>query len=240
MSIIAFFICFILYISIIGYLKLNKDEYKQTHFNEYKLNTYDKLNPYDIYKKPYGKLSPCDIYKLFVGQNKNGDYQQRGKGYDYMWQSYYKYKLTSSKKYIFTNIVLCIAMAIMIIHYAFLVMDGVAILKGGYQYIPLLISVVICTNKLIYKYKAYKIAKAILKIYDNMLPQIIEGKRVNLSFKYLGEYVTLDFKLVPYSSVRMIDEKPYKDGKVDIFIAINNNETQATLYILWKIHRAYR
>ena len=31
----------------------------------------------------------------------------------------------------------------------------------------------------------------VYKRQDNMLPQIIERKKVNLSFKYLGEYVTL-------------------------------------------------
>lgn len=125
-------------------------------------------------------------------------------------------------------------MAVMIIHYTFLVMDGVAILEGGYQYIPLLISVAICTNKLITKYKAYKIAKVIYNIYDNMLPQIIERKKVNLSFKYLGEYVTLKFKFVPHSHFLRIDEIHYEWGEIDVFIAINNNETQLEFSFFWR------
>lgn len=124
-----------------------------------KLNHYDKRSPYDIYTRDIDidAPNPYNVYKLFVGQNKNSDYQQRE--HDYHWYRFDRYELTSSKKYIFTNIVLCIAMAVMIIHYTFLVMDGVAILEGGYQYIPLLISVAICTNKLTTKYKANKIAK---------------------------------------------------------------------------------
>ena len=176
--------------------------------------------------------SPYNVYKLFVGQNKNSDYQQRE--HDYHWYRFDRYELTSSKKYIFTNIVLCIAMAVMIIHYTFLVMDGVAILEGGYQYIPLLISVAIYTNKLITKYKAYKIAKVINNIYDNMLPQIIERKKVNLSFKYLGEYVTLKFKFVPHSHLLQIDEIEYEWGEIDVFIAINNKETQLEFSFFWR------
>lgn len=172
------------------------------------------------------------MYKLFVGQNKNSDYQQRE--HDYHWYRFDRYELTSSKKYIFTNIVLCITMAVMIIHYTFLVMDGVAILEGGYQYIPLLISGAICTNKLITKYKAYKIAKVIYNIYDNMLPQIIERKKVNLSFKYLGEYVTLKFKFIPHSYILQIDEIHYEWGEIYVFIAINNNETQLEFSFFWR------
>lgn len=202
------------------------------------LNHYDKQSPYDIYTRDIGIYAPTpyNVYKLFVGQNKNRDYQQR-REHDYFWYSYDRYdryKLTSSKKYIFTNIVLCIAMAVMIIHYTFLVMDGVAILEGGYQYIPLLISGAICTNKLITKYKAYKIAKVIYNIYDNMLPQIIERKKVNLSFKYLGEYVTLEFKFIPHSFFQRIDEIDYEWGSVNTFIAINNNETLLDFSFCWR------
>ena len=122
----------------------------------------------------------------------------------------------------------------MIIHYTFLVMDGVAILEGGCQYIPLLISGAICTNKLITKYKAYKIAKVICNIYDNMLPQIIERKKVSLSFKYLGEYVTLEFKFIPHSHFLQIDERLYEWGEIDVFIAINNNETELAFSFYWR------
>lgn len=54
-----------------------------------------------------------------------------------------------------------------------------------------------------------------------MLPQIIERKKVNLSFKYLGEYVTLKFKFVPHSHLLQIDEIEYEWGEIDVFIAIN-------------------
>ena len=237
MSVIVFIICLILCIaSIIGYLrrKYKWSKYIQSDRHDvHKLLLYDKRSPYDIYKyNSSGSIyepTSYNVYKLFVGQNKNRDYQQ--KEHNYNWQRYYRYKLTSSKKYIFTNIVLCITMAVMIIHYTFLVMDGVAILEGGYQYIPLLISVAICTNKLITKYKAYKIAKVIYNIYDNMLPQIIERKKVNISIKYLGEYVTLKFKFVPHSRLLWIDKRPYEWGEIDVFIAINNNETKTELYI---------
>lgn len=235
MSVIVFIICLISCMaSMIGYLRRKYKWRSRFMQSNRKPNHYDKQSPYDIYTCDIGIYGPTpyNVYKLFVGQNKNSDYQQRE--HDYHWYRFDRYELTSSKKYIFTNIVLCITMAVMIIHYTFLVMDGVAILEGGYQYIPLLISGAICTNKLITKYKAYKIAKAILKIYDNMLPQIIEGKRVNLSFKYLGEYVTLDFKLVPYSSVRMIDEIRYEWGEIDVFIAINNNETELAFSLYWR------
>ena len=200
MSVIVFIICLISCIaSIIGYLRRKYKYIQSDRHDVHKLHHYDKQSPYDIYTRDIGIYAPTpyNVYKLFVGQNKNRDYQQRE--HNYNWQRFYRYELTSSKKYIFTNIVLCIAMAVMIIHYTFLVMDGVAILEGGYQYIPLLISGTICTNKLITKYKAYKIAKVICNIYDNMLPQIIEGKKVNLSFKYLGEYVTLKFKFISHS-----------------------------------------
>lgn len=210
MSVIVFIICLISCIaSIIGYLRRKYKYIQSDRHDVHKLHHYDKQSPYDIYTRDIGIYAPTpyNVYKLFVGQNKNRDYQQRE--HNYNWQRFYRYELTSSKKYIFTNIVLCIAMAVMIIHYTFLVMDGVAILEGGYQYIPLLISGTICTNKLITKYKAYKIAKVICNIYDNMLPQIIEGKKVNLSFKYLGEYVTLKFKFIPHSHILLIDEIQY-------------------------------
>ena len=65
-----------------------------------------------------------------------------------------------------------------------------------------------------------------------MLPQIIEGKRINLSFKYLGEYVTLAFKFDIFPDViHIIDERLYKRGVIDVFIAINNNETRTGIYI---------
>ena len=228
MSVIVFIICLISCIaSIIGYLR-RKYKWRSRFIHSYDANdpnSYNKLSFSGVHIlliRGVHILSPYDVYKLFVGQNKNSDYQQRE--HDYHWYRFDRYELTSSKKYIFTNIVLCIAMAVMIIHYTFLVMDGVAILEGGYQYIPLLISVAICTNKLINEYKAYKIAKVIENIYDNMLPQIIEGKRINLSFKYLGEYVTLKFKFVPHSHLLQIDEIEYEWGEIDVFIAINNKE----------------
>ena len=232
MSVIVFIICLISCIaSIIGYLRRKYKWRSRFMQSNRELNHYDKQSPYDIYTRDIGIYEPTsyNVYKLFVGQNKNRDYQQRE--HNYNWQRFYRYELTSSKKYIFTNIVLCIAMAVMIIHYTFLVMDGVAILEGGCQYIPLLISGVICTNKLINKYKAYKIAKVINNIYDNMLPQIIERKKVSLSFKYLGEYVTLEFKFIPHSRLLWIDKRPYEWGEIDVFIAINNNETKTGLYI---------
>lgn len=235
MSVIVFIICLISCIaSIIGYLRRKYKYIQSDRHDVHKLHHYDKQSPYDIYTRDIGIYAPTpyNVYKLFVGQNKNRDYQQRE--HDYFWYSYDRYKLTSSKKYIFTNIVLCIAMAVMIIHYTFLVMDGVAILEGGYQYIPLLISGTICTNKLITKYKAYKIAKVICNIYDNMLPQIIEGKKVNLSFKYLGEYVTLKFKFIPHSHILLIDEIQYIWGEIDVFIAINNNETELAFSFYWR------
>ena len=169
MSVIVFIICLISCIaSIIGYLRRKYKWRSRFMQSNRKLNHYDKRSPYDIYTRDIDidAPNPYNVYKLFVGQNKNSDYQQRE--HDYHWYRFDRYELTSSKKYIFTNIVLCIAMAVMIIHYTFLVMDGVAILEGGYQYIPLLISVAICTNKLITKYKAYKIAKVINNIYDNI------------------------------------------------------------------------
>ena len=184
MSVIVFIICLISCIaSIIGYLRRKYKWRSRFMQSNRELNHYDKQSPYDIYTRDIGIYAPTpyNVYKLFVGQNKNSDYQQRE--HNYNWHRFYRYELTSSKKYIFTNIVLCIAMAVMIIHYTFLVMDGVAILEGGCQYIPLLISGAICTNKLITKYKAYKIAKVICNIYDNMLPQIIERKKVSLRFK---------------------------------------------------------
>ena len=239
MSVIVFIICLISCIaSIIGYLRRKYKWRSRFMQSNRKLHHYDKQSPYDIYTRDIGIYAPTpyNVYKLFVGQNKNRDYQQR-REHDYFWYSYDRYdryKLTSSKKYIFTNIVLCIAMAVMIIHYTFLVMDGVAILEGGYQYIPLLISGAICTNKLITKYKAYKIAKVIYNIYDNMLPQIIERKKVNLSFKYLGEYVSLEFKFVPHSHLRQIDEIDYEWGVIDVFIAINNNETLLEFSFYWR------
>jgi uncharacterized membrane protein YidH (DUF202 family) len=234
MSVIVFIICLISCIaSIIGYLRRKQRSRFMHSYDEYDPNSYNKLSFSGVHIlliRGVHILSPYDVYKLFVGQNKNRDYQQRE--HNYNWQRFYRYELTSSKKYIFTNIVLCIAMAVMIIHYTFLVMDGIAILEGGYQYIPLLISVAICTNKLINEYKAYKIAKVIENIYDNMLPQIIEGKRINLSFKYLGEYVTLAFKFVIFPDViHIIDERLYKRGVIDVFIAINNNETRTGIYI---------
>lgn len=235
MSVIVFIICLISCIaSIIGYLRRKYKYIQSDRHDVHKLHHYDKQSPYDIYTRDIGIYAPTpyNVYKLFVGQNKNRDYQQRE--HNYNWQRFYRYELTSSKKYIFTNIVLCIAMAVMIIHYTFLVMDGVAILEGGYQYIPLLISGTICTNKLITKYKAYKIAKVICNIYDNMLPQIIEGKKVNLSFKYLGEYVTLKFKFIPHSHILLIDEIQYIWGEIDVFIAINNNETQLEFSFFWR------
>lgn len=238
MSVIVFIICLISCIaSIIGYLRRKYKQRSRFMQSNRELNHYDKRSPYDIYTRDIGIYAPnpYNVYKLFVGQNKNRDYQQRE--HDYFWYSYDRYdryKLTSSKKYIFTNIVLCIAMAVMIIHYTFLVMDGVAILEGGYQYIPLLISGAICTNKLITKYKAYKIAKVIYNIYDNMLPQIIERKKVNLSFKYLGEYVTLEFKFIPHSFFQRIDEIDYEWGSVNTFIAINNNETLLDFSFCWR------
>lgn len=237
MSVIVFIICLISCIaSIIGYLR--RKYIQSDRHDVHKLHHYDKRSPYDIYIYKYNSSGSIyeptsyNVYKLFVGQNKNSDYQQRE--HDYHWYRFDRYELTSSKKYIFTNIVLCITMAVMIIHYTFLVMDGVAILEGGYQYIPLLISVAICTNKLITKYKAYKIAKVIYNIYDNMLPQIIERKKVNLSFKYLGEYVTLKFKFVPHSHLLQIDEIEYEWGEIDVFIAINNNETQLEFSFFWR------
>jgi len=233
MSVIVFIICLILCIaSIIGYLRRKQQSRFIHSYDANDPNSYNKLSFSGVHIlliRGVHILSPYDVYKLFVGQNKNSDYQQRE--HDYHWYRFDRYKLTSSKKYIFTNIVLCIAMAVMIIHYTFLVMDGVAILEGGYQYIPLLISVAICTNKLINEYKAYKIAKVIENIYDNMLPQIIEGKRINLSFKYLGEYVTLEFKFIPHSHTLRRDERLYKHGEIDVFIAINNNETRKGIYI---------
>lgn len=233
MSVIVFIICLILCIaSIIGYLRRKQQSRFIHSYDANDPNSYNKLSFSGVHIlliRGVHILSPYDVYKLFVGQNKNSDYQQRE--HDYHWYRFDRYKLTSSKKYIFTNIVLCIAMAVMIIHYTFLVMDGVAILEGGYQYIPLLISVAICTNKLINEYKAYKIAKVIENIYDNMLPQIIEGKRINLSFKYLGEYVTLEFKFIPHSHTLRRDEILYKLGEIDVFIAINNNETRKGIYI---------
>ncbi len=234
MSVIVFIICLISCIaSIIGYLRRKQRSRFMHSYDEYDPNSYNKLSFSGVHIlliRGVHILSPYDVYKLFVGQNKNRDYQQRE--HNYNWQRFYRYELTSSKKYIFTNIVLCIAMAVMIIHYTFLVMDGIAILEGGYQYIPLLISVAICTNKLINEYKAYKIAKVIENIYDNMLPQIIEGKRINLSFKYLGEYVTLAFKFDIFPDViHIIDERLYKRGVIDVFIAINNNETRTGIYI---------
>lgn len=235
MSVIVFIICLISCIaSIIGYLRRKYKWRSRFMQSNRELNHYDKQSPYDIYTRDIGIYEPTsyDVYKLFVGQNKNSDYQQRE--HDYHWYRFDRYKLTSSKKYIFTNIVLCITMAVMIIHYTFLVMDGVAILEGGYQYIPLLISGAICTNKLITKYKAYKIAKVIYNIYDNMLPQIIERKKVNLSFKYLGEYVTLKFKFIPHSYILQIDEIYYEWGEIYVFIAINNNETQLEFSFFWR------
>ena len=235
MSVIVFIICLISCIaSIIGYLRRKYKWRSRFMQSNRKLNHYDKRSPYDIYTRDIDidAPNPYNVYKLFVGQNKNSDYQQRE--HDYHWYRFDRYELTSSKKYIFTNIVLCITMAVMIIHYTFLVMDGVAILEGGYQYIPLLISVAICTNKLITKYKAYKIAKVIYNIYDNMLPQIIERKKVNLSFKYLGEYVTLKFKFVPHSHLLQIDEIEYEWGEIDVFIAINSNETQLEFSFFWR------
>ena len=235
MSVIVFIICLISCIaSIIGYLRRKYKYIQSDRHDVHKLHHYDKQSPYDIYTRDIGIYAPTpyNVYKLFVGQNKNRDYQQRE--HNYNWKRFYRYELTSSKKYIFTNIVLCIAMAVMIIHYTFLVMDGVAILEGGYQYIPLLISGTICTNKLITKYKAYKIAKVICNIYDNMLPQIIEGKKVNLSFKYLGEYVTLKFKFIPHSHILLIDEIQYIWGEIDVFIAINNNETELAFSFYWR------
>ena len=236
MSVIVFIICLILCIaSIIGYLRRKQQSRFIHSYDANDPNSYNKLSFSGVHIlliRGVHILSPYDVYKLFVGQNKNSDYQQRE--HDYHRYRFDRYKLTSSKKYIFTNIVLCIAMAVMIIHYTFLVMDGVAILEGGYQYIPLLISVAICTNKLITKYKAYKIAKVINNIYDNMLPQIIERKKVNLSFKYLGEYVTLKFKFVPHSHLLQIDEIEYEWGEIDVFIAINNNETQLEFSFFWR------
>lgn len=235
MSVIVFIICLISCIaSIIGYLRRKYKYIQSDRHDVHKLHHYDKQSPYDIYTRDIGIYAPTpyNVYKLFVGQNKNRDYQQRE--HNYNWQRFYRYELTSSNPYIFTNIVLCIAMAVMIIHYTFLVMDGVAILEGGYQYIPLLISGTICTNKLITKYKAYKIAKVICNIYDNMLPQIIEGKKVNLSFKYLGEYVTLKFKFIPHSHILLIDEIQYIWGEIDVFIAINNNETELAFSFYWR------
>ena len=233
MSVIVFIICLILCIaSIIGYLRRKQQSRFIHSYDGNDPNSYNKLSFSGVHIlliRGVHILSPYDVYKLFVGQNKNSDYQQRE--HDYHWYRFDRYKLTSSKKYIFTNIVLCIAMAVMIIHYTFLVMDGVAILEGGYQYIPLLISVAICTNKLINEYKAYKIAKVIENIYDNMLPQIIEGKRINLSFKYLGEYVTLEFKFIQHSHTLRRDEILYKLGEIDVFIAINNNETRTGIHI---------
>ena len=67
-----------------------------------------------------------------------------------------------------------------------------------------------------------------------MLPQIIERKKVNLSFKYLGEYVTLKFKFVPHSHFLRIDEIHYEWGEIDVFIAINNNETQLEFSFFWR------
>lgn len=235
MSVIVFIICLISCIaSMIGYLRRKYKWRSRFMQSNRELNHYDKQSPYDIYTRDIGIYAPTpyNVYKLFVGQNKNRDYQQRE--HNYNWQRFYRYELTSSKKYIFTNIVLCITMAVMIIHYTFLAMDGVAILEGGYQYIPLLISGAICTNKLITKYKAYKIAKVICNIYDNMLLQIIERKKVNLSFKYLGEYVTLKFKFIPHSHILWIDEIPYEWGEIDVFIAINNNETELTFSFYWR------
>ena len=235
MSVIVFIICLISCIaSIIGYLRRKYKWRSRFMQSNRELNHYDKQSPYDIYTRDIGIYKPTsyNVYKLFVGQNKNSDYQQRE--HDYHWYRFDRYELTSSKKYIFTNIVLCITMAVMIIHYTFLVMDGVAILEGGYQYIPLLISGAICTNKLITKYKAYKIAKVIYNIYDNMLPQIIERKKVNLSFKYLGEYVTLKFKFIPHSYILQIDEIHYEWGEIYVFIAINNNETQLEFSFFWR------
>ena len=235
MSVIVFIICLISCIaSIIGYLRRKYKWRSRFMQSNRELNHYDKQSPYDIYTRDIGIYAPTpyNVYKLFVGQNKNSDYQQRE--HDYHWYRFDRYELTSSKKYIFTNIVLCITMAVMIIHYTFLVMDGVAILEGGYQYIPLLISGAICTNKLITKYKAYKIAKVIYNIYDNMLPQIIERKKVNLSFKYLGEYVTLKFKFIPHSYILQIDEIHYEWGEIYVFIAINNNETQLEFSFFWR------
>ena len=235
MSVIVFIICLISCIaSIIGYLRRKYKWRSRFMQSNRELNHYDKQSPYDIYTRDIGIYEPTsyNVYKLFVGQNKNSDYQQRE--HDYHWYRFDRYELTSSKKYIFTNIVLCIAMAVMIIHYTFLVMDGVAILEGGCQYIPLLISGAICTNKLITKYKAYKIAKVIYNIYDNMLPQIIERKKVSLSFKYLGEYVTLEFKFIPRSRLLWIDKRPYEWGEIDVFIAINNNETQLEFSFFWR------
>ena len=233
MSVIVFIICLISCIaSIIGYLRRKYKWRSRFMQSNRELNHYDKQSPYDIYTRDIGIYAPTpyNVYKLFVGQNKNSDYQQRE--HNYNWHRFYRYELTSSKKYIFTNIVLCIAMAVMIIHYTFLVMDGVAILEGGCQYIPLLISGAICTNKLITKYKAYKIAKVICNIYDNMLPQIIERKKV--SFKYLGEYVTLEFKFIPHSHFLQIDERLYEWGEIDVFIAINNNETELAFSFYWR------
>ena len=235
MSVIVFIICLISCIaSIIGYLRRKYKWRSRFMQSNRELNHYDKQSPYDIYTRDIGIYEPTsyNVYKLFVGKNKNSDYQQRE--HDYHWYRFDRYELTSSKKYIFTNIVLCITMAVMIIHYTFLVMDGVAILEGGYQYIPLLISGAICTNKLITKYKAYKIAKVIYNIYDNMLPQIIERKKVNLSFKYLGEYVTLKFKFIPHSYILQIDEIHYEWGEIYVFIAINNNETQLEFSFFWR------
>lgn len=51
---------------------------------------------------------------------------------------------------------------------------------------------------------------------------------------YLGEYVTLKFKFVPHSHLLQIDEIEYEWGEIDVFIAINNNETQLEFSFFWR------
>lgn len=86
MSVIVFIICLISCIaSIIGYLRRKYKWRSRFMQSNRKLNHYDKRSPYDIYTRDIDidAPNPYNVYKLFVGQNKNSDYQQRE--HDYHW-----------------------------------------------------------------------------------------------------------------------------------------------------------
>ena len=230
MSVIVFIICLISCIaSIIGYLRRKYKWRSRFMQSNRKLNHYDKRSPYDIYTRDIDidAPNPYNVYKLFVGQNKNSDYQQRE--HDYHWYRFDRYELTSSKKYIFTNIVLCITMAVMIIHYTFLVMDGVAILEGGYQYIPLLISAAICirvfsergmndkvklleTSGSIYTYY-YTLGDTVDYYYGNLLPSTGFIKLFDIVKYYDGLLLRIPNKENP----TVLEEVVKQEKMLDVF-----------------------
>ena len=94
MSVIVFIICLISCIaSIIGYLRRKYKWRSRFMQSNRKLNHYDKRSPYDIYTRDIDidAPNPYNVYKLFVGQNKNSDYQQRE--HDYHWYRFDRYEL---------------------------------------------------------------------------------------------------------------------------------------------------